>query len=57
MEKIRENARRSPNLVDSRSAQIKAVTVPDLDVLLACERQPRLVISLSCTAGPAAHAC
>jgi hypothetical protein len=34
----------------SRSAQIKAVTVPDLDVLLSFERQYRLVISLSCTA-------
>lgn len=38
------------DLVDSRSAQIKAVTVPDLDVLLSFERQSRLVISLSCTA-------
>jgi hypothetical protein len=38
----------------SRSAQIKVVTVPDLDVLLHYERQPRLVTSLSCTAIPGA---
>jgi hypothetical protein len=38
----------------SRPAQIKVVTVPDLDVLLHYERQPRLVISLSCTARPGA---
>jgi hypothetical protein len=38
----------------SRSAQIKAVRVPDLDVLLPYERQPWLVISLSCIARPGA---
>jgi hypothetical protein len=38
----------------SRSAQIKVVTVADLVVLLHCERQPRLVIPLSCTARPGA---
>jgi hypothetical protein len=37
-----------------RSAQIKVVTVAELVVLLYCERQPRLVIPLSCTATPGA---
>jgi hypothetical protein len=45
---------RSPLWSISRSARIKVVTVPDLDVLLPCEGQHRPVILLSCTARPGA---